>query len=103
MRTDRHIAPRRLREPLTPRAERHGRRASNTSAGLVAVLLGRRCVQADVSNLVKAVGQDVLNEATKEVDRRESLDPVALGAESHGRVGDAAQATVGDADAMGVT
>jgi len=60
-------------------------------------------VEAEVADLVEAVGEDVLHKAVEELDRVEGLEVVAAGAEDNAIVGDVEQTAVGDADAMGVT
>lgn len=90
-------------EPLPPagRPERRRDLAEATSS-VFATSFRSRGVQAGVPDLVQAIGQDVLDQALKKLDRRERLGAVAFGAKGNGAVGDGEQAAIGDADAMGI-
>ena len=85
--------------PVKARAER--RLLPHRAAGELQALCASRGVQPDVSDLVQAVGQHVLNESTQPCDGGQTGDAAVLGAERHGSVRDRKQAAVGDADAMG--
>ena len=102
-RTQADVASSEMREPFAPAARRPCAQgvAEERPGGLS---WRSRCggVQADVPNLVQAIGQDVLHEATEKFDGRERFGALAFGAESDRAVRDAEQAAIGDADAMGI-
>jgi hypothetical protein len=59
-------------------------------------------IQTVVSDLVKAVGQDMLEEAAQEFHVRERGDLAILGAERNGSVGDVYETAIGDGYSMSV-
>ena len=63
---------------------------------------GRIETVQDLANLVKPVGQHVLDEASQEVDRSRGSSPCPPSCGRHGRVGHVDQSTVRDRDPMGV-
>ena len=64
--------------------------------------VGARCVQAVVSDLLEAVGQDVVEEATEKFDRRERRRRPILRPEGHCSGRHVHQTTVRDGDSMRV-
>ncbi len=70
---------------LPRRGRRHAEERARRSE------LGVGGVEADVADLVEAVGQHVLHEAPEELDRREGLGAAAAGAEDDALGGDVEQ------------
>jgi hypothetical protein len=64
--------------------------------------LGASGVETDATDLVKAAGQDVLDETTQEGNRVDGGGPLSLRTKGHGLRAHGEQATVGEADAVGV-
>src|SRR6185437_4700924 len=97
------VPAREIEELLLPRGARSNWRGWWHPEPLARRVEPRGGVEADVADLVEAVGQHVLHEAPEELDGGEGLGGVAAGPEHDARIGDVEQAAVGDADAMGVT
>ncbi len=100
-RTVTDVAPRQLGEPLLPGLFwLRGRGLVERSASGVA--LGDGDVEADVTDLVKAVGQDVTDEPAQELDWMDGDGVAILCAKGDRVLRNVDQATVADADAMSV-
>ena len=66
------------------------------------VFRGRGRIQTVVADLVKAVGQNMLEEAAQEFHVRERCDLAIFGAERNGNVGDVDETAIGDGYSMSV-
>jgi len=103
MRTDAEVSPGECREARPPvEARRAASGPAEVGGGALARLGRRGSVQADVADLVQAVGQHVPDEASKERHRGKCFCPSVLGAEGDGVLTHGEQAAVGDADAVRV-
>ena len=102
-RTALDVAPSQLEDPGAVALRRCGHRGGGCGQeGTRGGALVGRGVQTNAADLVEAVGQHVLHEASEKLDLRDRLEPVTLRAEGHALVGDIDEAAVRDGDAMRV-
>lgn len=98
----RDVAACQKKQALPPGSCAHRWRRLLEKAASLGTLFGRG-VEPDVSNLVKAIGQDMATKAAEKLDGMQCLGASGFGTEGDGALLDSEQATVGDGDTMGVS